>query len=172
MPKSWSLQAAIAAWRSSLDLLITRTWAPWICVWAFGTACRTNFEISLAFSSEMPVTSFTVWRTQPLAARSAPARRRALGGRLDRARLQRLERKLPADRLLLEHLIGRLQPIFGSRGHLDRLVLQLERGVRVLEVEALVDLAAGLVDRVADLLHVDLGDDVEAGLGGHGRRIP
>ena len=37
----------------------------------------------------------------------------------------------------------------------------LDRGVGVLEVEAGGDLALGLVDRVADLLAVDLGDDIE-----------
>ena len=97
-----------------MDLLETRTWQPWIWVWTLGTAWRTNFEISLAFSSVMPVTSLIVLADG------------ALGGRLDRAGLERLERDLAADRLLLEHLIGGLQAILGAGGQLDRLVLQLE----------------------------------------------
>ena len=41
-------------------------------------------------------------------------------------------------------------------------VVELDRRVGVLEVEAVGDLAGGLVDGVADLLVVDLGGDVEA----------
>ncbi len=48
----------------------TLTCAPWICVWAFGTAWRTNLEISLVFSSLIPVTIVIVWRAVPLAASS------------------------------------------------------------------------------------------------------
>src|SRR5207302_7311806 len=45
---------------------------------------------------------------------------------------------------------------------------ELDAGAGVLEVEAGPHLPAGLVDGVADLLHVDLGDDVE---GWHGRTL-
>ena len=37
------------------------------------------------------------------------------------------------------------------------------RRVGVLEVEAGGDLALGLIDRVADFLAIDFGDDVETG---------
>ena len=45
------------------------------------------------------------------------------------------------------------------------LVGQFDGRIGALEVEPGRGLAVGLVDGVADLLHVDLGDDVE---GGHG----
>ena len=48
---------------------------------------------------------------------------------------------------------------------ISSLVGELDRRVGALEVEAGGRLAVGLVDGVADLLHVDLGDDVEAGHG-------
>ena len=47
------------------------------------------------------------------------------------------------------------------RRHRDRRLTQLDRGVGALEVVALADLACGLVHRVADLLHVDLGCHIE-----------
>src|SRR6185295_3071451 len=56
------------------------------------------------------------------------------------------------------------------RMHLDLLVVERERRIGVLEVEPLVDLARGLVNRVANLMQIDLRDDVERALG-HGRRI-
>ena len=44
---------------------------------------------------------------------------------------------------------------------LDRLLAEVDRGTGVLEIEARTDLTPRLVDRVADLLHVELGDHVE-----------
>ena len=41
--------------------------------------------------------------------------------------------------------------------------MHLDLGIGALEVEPVGRLAVGLVDGVADLLHVDLGDDVEGG---------
>ena len=94
---------------------------------------------------------------------------RALGGLFDLAGIQRLQRDLSLDQLLLEHLVQRAQPVLG-RGVEHELVLpELDRRLGVLEVEPGRRLAVGLVDRVADLLQVDLGHDVEAG---HGSTIP
>jgi len=42
----------------------------------------------------------------------------------------------------------------------ELVAVELEGRGGVLEVEAGAHLAAGLVDRVADLLHVNLGNDV------------
>ena len=89
----------------------------------------------------------------------------ALRGLLDRAVVERLQRHLALHHLLLEHLPQRLQARLGLGVDLDGLLLELDRRVGALEVEPLRDLARGLVDRVANLLHVELGDDVEAGHG-------
>src|SRR5690606_26424320 len=62
----------------------------------------------------------------------------------------------------LEHLAEGVQAILARRVEGDPAVGQLDRAVRVLEVEPGGDLPLGLVDCVADLLPVDLGDDVEA----------
>ena len=44
---------------------------------------------------------------------------------------------------------------------------KLDRGARILKVIALGNLARGLLEGVVDLLHVDLGHDVEAGIFSH-----
>lgn len=41
---------------------------------------------------------------------------------------------------------------------------KLDRGTGILQVIALGNLARGLLEGVVDLLHVDLGHDVEAGI--------
>src|SRR5262249_26996987 len=58
----------------------------------------------------------------------------------------------------LEHL---LQLELRGRGHDHRGVLELEARVRSLEIEALPQLAQGLIDRIGQLVLVDLGDHVE-----------
>ena len=126
----------------------TRTWEPWICVWTLGPPAVMNFVISLVFSSEIPVTSVIAWRTWPLAAGWISPADSAFSG-------------MAADRLLLQHLEGGLQPVLGGGGEPRSFLSCAERGLGGLEVEPLRDLAARLVDRVADLLHVDLGHDVE-----------
>ena len=95
---------------------------------------------------------------------------RALRGLLDLAVAEGLQRDLPLDHLLLEHLRERREARFALGVELDLLVLQLDGAAGVLEVVAGRDLARRLVDGVADLLHVELGHDVE---GGHGdlRRV-
>ena len=92
---------------------------------------------------------------------------RALGRLLDLAVLERLERHLAPDDLLLEHLVQGAQAVLG-RGPQDHVVLaELDARVGSLEVEAGAGLAVGLVDGVADLLHVDLRDHVERGHARH-----
>ena len=105
--------------------------------------------MSRALSLLMPTCSATFWRARPVVRF------------LDLAVVERLQRDLAAHELLLEHLRDGLQPFLRRRLDLDRVVLQLDDAVGALEVEARRELAARLVDRVAHLLHVDLGDDIE-----------
>ena len=97
---------------------------------------------------------------------------RPLGRLLDLARLQGLQGDLAADELLLEDLIERPEAVFG-RGAQDQLgVAQFDLGVGPFEVEPGSRLAVGLIDRIADLLHVHLGHDVERRHGGHHSQPP
>ena len=130
----------------------TRTCAPWIWVWIFGTAWRTNFEISLVFSSLMPVTIVTVCRAVPLAASSIGPACSALSGMF----------RFTARSCSTCH--ARLEAVFGGGVQLDRALAERDRRVGALEVEPLGELAPGLVDGVADLLQVDLAHDVEGEL--------
>src|SRR2546430_2192221 len=95
---------------------------------------------------------------------------RPLRRRLHLAWLQRFQGDLAADRLLLEDLVRSLEAVLGRGMPLDLLVLERRPGVGGLGVQTPVDLARGLIYRVANLLQVDLRDDVEGTLG-HGRRI-
>ena len=112
-----------------------------------------NLPISLALSVEIPDVE------------ADGLTHRALRRLFDLPVAQRLQRHLALDHLLLEHLGERGQARLALGVELDLLVFQLDRAAGVLEVVARGDLARRLVDRVADLLHVELGHDVE---GGHG----
>ena len=99
--------------------------------------------------------------------------RRSLGGGLDRPEVQRLERDLAPNGLLLQDLHSRLEPVLRRGADLDQLVVLADAGPGVLEVEPLRDLAPSLVDGVRDLGHRDLGDDVEREvLLGHAAILP
>ena len=93
----------------------------------------------------------TVWRTVPLVASSTFPKSSALSDTLRRTSFSSSTWVSAWSRASL------------SVRELDRLLAELDRGPGVLEVEAGADLALRLVDRVADLLHVELGDDVERG---------
>src|SRR4051794_35108000 len=69
----------------------------------------------------------------------------ALGRLLDLSVVERLERHVALDELLLEDLHDRFQPVFGGRVQPDLLAAQLDGRTGVLEVEPRRDLAAGLV---------------------------
>src|SRR5262249_50175969 len=94
---------------------------------------------------------------------------RSLRRFLDLAVTERLQRNAALHELLLEHLCERLESLLALGVELDRLVLELDRAVGSLEVESRRDLARRLIDSVAELLEIDLGDDVEAR---HGARTP
>src|SRR5512132_1654776 len=91
----------------------------------------------------------------------------AAAGRPRLRRGQRLERYRPLHQLLLEHVEGGQRPLVGLGEDHHLLARPGERGAGVLEVEALRQLLSRLVDGVVDLLSVDLGDDIERGVG-HG----
>src|SRR5919112_1300650 len=91
----------------------------------------------------------------------------AAAGRLRLGRGERLERHRPLHQLVLEHVEGGQGPLVGLGDDHHVLARPGQRGAGVLEVEALRQLLSCLVDRVVDLLAVDLGDDVERGVG-HG----
>ena len=127
----------------------TRTWSPWIWVWTLAPLDFTNFVISFVFSSAMPGHD------------GDGLPHVALRGRVDLALGERLQRHVALDGLLLQDLQRGLQPVLGRGPELDRRVVLGDAGLGVLEVEPLRDLALRLVDGVANLLQVHLGDDVE-----------
>ena len=89
---------------------------------------------------------------------------RSLGGLLDLPEVERLERHLAAHELLLEHLGERLAA--GSRSRCASSMVFSLSSIELpvfLKSNRVLDLPLRLVDRVADLLHVELGDDVERG---------
>src|SRR3546814_12620701 len=83
------------------------------------------------------------------------------GGLLDLLVVEGLQRDLALHQLLLEELPERCQAVLAGRLQLDLRLGEIELGVGALEAVAGGDLTGGLVDRVADLLLVDIGDDVK-----------
>ncbi|QCU77413.1 hypothetical protein E7744_03660 [Citricoccus sp. SGAir0253] len=84
------------------------------------------------------------------------------------AGVQGLQRDVALDELGLEHVQHRLHALLGGGLHQDPLAAEVDLGAHALEVVALRDLLLGLVQRVADLLLVDLADHVERRITGHG----
>jgi hypothetical protein len=85
-----------------------------------------------------------------------------LAGRLRLTNVERLHGDVAADELFLEDVDGGLDALLGGGGDGDGL-LALPRDGRIgaAEVEAGGQLLGGLVQRVVDLLTVNLADDVE-----------
>ena len=135
--------------RSSRLFDCTRSSSPWICdLTVLGPSSRMILPIFLAFSWEMPSLSVEVMRYSLLPANGL-------------ARLEALERDAALDELRLEHVEHGLGALLGVRLDEDRLAAPLDRRPGALEVVALLDLFAGLVEGVVRLLVVDLADDVE-----------
>ena len=59
------------------------------------------------------------------------------------------------------------QPVLGGRTQNEFGLGEVDLGFGPFEVESGPGLAVGLIDRVADLLHVNLGHDVERRHAGH-----
>ena len=91
---------------------------------------------------------------------------------LDLAPLQRVDGHAALGHLLLEHLDDRVELplVVGQQGQGVVLLVVLDRGARPLEVVADRDLVLRLHDRVVHLGGVDLADDVERMVVGHGCR--
>src|SRR5580658_2275925 len=87
-----------------------------------------------------------------------------LAGQPGVGRIQRLERDAALDQLVLEHVKDRLGPLFAVGPDFDGLVAGPGDGrADAAEVEPGADLLGRLVQRVVDLLPVELGHDVEGG---------
>ena len=85
-----------------------------------------------------------------------------LARRLHLAGVERLERDVAADQLLLEHIEGRLGALLGVGGDDDRLFAgPVDAGVGAAEVVALREFLRGLVEGIVDLLAVDLAHHVK-----------
>src|SRR6478735_9129976 len=76
-----------------------------------------------------------------------------------------LEADLALHEVRLDDVEDRETTLLGVRLHLDDLAGEVDGGSDVLEVVARRDLLAGAVDRVGDLLLVELADDVERRVG-------
>src|SRR3954454_22067410 len=84
------------------------------------------------------------------------------------AGLQRLQRDVALDQLLLEDVEGGGGALLGLRGDRHALLPRLgDAGAGTPEVEPGAELLLRLVERVVDLLPVDLADDVEGRAGCH-----
>ena len=92
-------------------------------------------------------------------------------GRLDLAPVEDLQRQVAPDRLRLDQVLDRRRAVLvvGDEGQLVLALGQIDG--HALEIEALLDLAADLVERVAQLLLVEVADDVERHVSCHGRSI-
>src|ERR1035437_7400967 len=86
---------------------------------------------------------------------------------VDRPPVEDLEREVPADRLGLDQLADRLRTELGVGQAREGVLLLGDLRGRALEVEARGDLAPDLVQRVSQLLGVELGDHVEGELTSH-----
>ena len=142
-------------WSSSLLLPETRTASPWICDLTFGNSSRMSLVMPLG----------------DLVGQAAPQldllADLVAAGRLDLAPVEDLERQVAPDRLRLDEVLDRGGPVLVV-GDEDELVLRLRQVDRdALEVVALADLAPDLVERVAQLLLVEVAHDVERDIACH-----
>ena len=108
-----------------------------------------NLTISRALSVSMPCWTVIFWRARP-------AQRR-----LDDAVVEVLDRHVALHELRLQHVDDGLHLEVVGRGDGDVLLVPGDLGLAVLEIVALGDLLAGLVERVVDLLQIDARHDVE-----------
>jgi hypothetical protein len=96
-----------------------------------------------------------------------------LAGLAGVAGLEDLQGLVALDQLVLEHVEDGRGPVVRVRRDLHTVLAgALDGGPGVLEVEPLADLALRLVDRVVDLLLVELADDVERRVGHELRFLP
>src|SRR5688500_15724214 len=85
----------------------------------------------------------------------------AASGRLDLAPIEDLEGEAAAHRLGLEPALGGAGTVLVVGGQDDRVLVELERDLAALEIVPGRDLATGLVERVDQLLLVEVAHHVE-----------
>src|ERR1022692_463434 len=92
---------------------------------------------------------------------------RGAGRRNERPISQPLQRHLALHQLAFQYLDDGLQLVLIRAGQEDLVVLlvQLDRGLGVLQIVTLLNLLHGLLDGIADLRQLDLGDYVETVIG-------
>src|SRR5690606_13593668 len=181
--------SAIAACRSSRFLPVTRSLSPLIWLSTLSLGSLSLPWILFASSRPMPWRTLTFCRAPDTVASPPPYSRQrpwmlrrvrlapdALAPRdllpraghvgLDVAELQAPGVDLPRDQARAQDVGHLLQLELAGRGLGDHRVLAHELRVHALEVEAVGQLAVGLVDGVDQLVGVDFGNDIE---GRHGR---
>ena len=136
-------------WRSSRLLPDTRTASPWICDLTFGNSSRISLVIRLAISSGRPRRRPIRWRTLLPPASSTLPQSKILSDRLRRIAFDSMRSLTAAARC--SSSVSRIELVL-RLGQLDG---------HALEVEPRADLAPDLVERVAQLLLVEVADDVE-----------
>ena len=146
-------------WRSSRDLLVTRSSSPWIWdLTVFGPSSRMILAIFLAFSWSMPSLRaisrrYSLPESRGVAFSSLPV-------------VEVLQRDLPLDQPGLEDVEDGLGALLGVGLDEDRVLAgERDRGADALEVVARRHLLGRGVEGVRDLLLVDLADDVERRVG-------
>src|ERR1035438_5556760 len=92
---------------------------------------------------------------------------RGAGRRNERPVGQPLQRHLALHQLAFQHLDHGFQLVLIRAGQEDLVVLlvQLDRGLGILQIVTLLNLLHGLLDGIADLRQLDLGDYVETVIG-------
>ena len=138
----------------------TRTASPWICDLTFGNSSRISFVRLFARSSGSPRRSPISWRTLLPPAGSTLPQSKILSDRLRRTAFDSIRSLTAAARYSssVSSVISSLPWVSST--------------VDALEVEALLDLAPHLVERVAQLLLVEVAHDVERDLPAIGLLLP
>ena len=142
-------------WSSSLLLPETRTASPWICDLTLGNSSRMSLVIRLAISSVRPRRRAICWRTLLPPAGSTLPQSKILSDRLRRIALDSMRSLMAAARCSSSV----------TRTSSSLACVEVDR--HALEVVALADLAPDLVERVAQLLLIEVADDVERDISGH-----
>ncbi|MPM91673.1 hypothetical protein SDC9_138805 [bioreactor metagenome] len=95
-----------------------------------------------------------------------------LARQLGLAGLHRLQVDPTAHQLRLEDIPDGLHPLLAAGLHRDLVARPADGRVGALEVETLPYLPGSLIERVVDLLAVDLADDIEGTVCSHASILP
>ena len=155
MPKSEPRNSAMADCRVSRSLPATRTKSPEMEACTLSLLSLIFLTMSRAFSIGMPC------------CRVISCLHRGTGGRDDLAVGQALQRHLALDQFGLQDVDDglELELVLAVQQDLVVLLVELDGGVRILQVEALLDLLHRLLHGVVHFGHFDLGDYVKTVIG-------